>query len=58
MFKLDKIELESDGIFCVQCGSRMKQFGPKSRKQFRCLENPEHYATDLKVKTYRKVILK
>ena len=54
---MSKIELESEGIFCPQCGSKMKQFGPKSRKQYRCLEDPEHYATDEKIKTIRKVIL-
>ncbi len=54
---MDKIELESEGIFCPQCGGSMKPFGPKSRKQYRCLEEPEHYATDLKVKTFRKVVL-
>jgi tRNA(Ile2) C34 agmatinyltransferase TiaS len=54
---MSKIELESEGVFCPQCGSRMKQFGPKSRKQYRCLEDPEHYATDEKVKTVRKVVL-
>jgi hypothetical protein len=26
-------EIESEGVFCPQCGSAMKQFGPKSRKQ-------------------------
>jgi tRNA(Ile2) C34 agmatinyltransferase TiaS len=54
---MDKIELESEGIFCPQCGSRMKQFGLKKRKQYRCLEDPEHYATDNKIKTQRRVVL-
>jgi DNA-directed RNA polymerase subunit M/transcription elongation factor TFIIS len=54
---MSKIELESEGVFCPQCGSMMKQFGPKSRKQYRCLEDPEHYATDNKIKTMRKVVL-
>jgi DNA-directed RNA polymerase subunit M/transcription elongation factor TFIIS len=55
---MSKIELESEGVFCPQCGSLMKPFGPKSRKQYRCLEDPEHYATDNKIKNYRKIILK
>jgi hypothetical protein len=25
---MSKIELESEGVFCPQCGSAMKQFGP------------------------------
>lgn len=54
---MNKIELISKGIFCIKCGSRMKQFGPKSRKQYRCLEDPEHYSTDNKIKTIRKVVL-
>ncbi len=32
------IELESEGLFCPQRGSKMKQFGPKQNKQYRCLE--------------------
>jgi hypothetical protein len=55
---MSKIELESEGVFCPQCGSAMKQFGPKSRKQYRCLEDPEHYATDNKIKTFRRIVLK
>jgi DNA-directed RNA polymerase subunit M/transcription elongation factor TFIIS len=54
---MDKIELISEGIFCIKCGSRMKPFGKKNLKQFRCLENDEHYSTDNKIKTIRKVIL-
>jgi tRNA(Ile2) C34 agmatinyltransferase TiaS len=54
---MSKIELESEGIFCQQCGSKMKQFGPKKRKQYRCLEDPEHYATDNKIKTHHKIVL-
>jgi hypothetical protein len=55
--KMSRIELESEGIFCPKCGGLMKQFGLKSRKQYRCLEDPEHYATDEKIKTFRKVIM-
>lgn len=44
--EMSKIELESEGVFCPQCGSAMKQFGPKKQKQYRCLEDPEHYATE------------
>jgi tRNA(Ile2) C34 agmatinyltransferase TiaS len=55
--KMSRIELESEGVYCPQCGSKMKQFGPKKRKQYRCLEDPEHYATDNKIKTFRKVVL-
>ncbi len=55
--EMSKIELESEGIFCTQCGSRMKQFGPKKRKQYKCMEYPEHYETDITAKTHRKVIL-
>lgn len=54
---MSKIELESEGIFCTQCGSRMKQFGPKKRKQYRCLEHPEHYETNETAKTLRKITL-
>ena len=52
------IELESKGVFCPQYGSKMKQFGRNSRKQYRCREDFEHYATDDKIKTFRKVVLK
>jgi tRNA(Ile2) C34 agmatinyltransferase TiaS len=51
------IEIESEGVFCPQCGSTMKPFGPKSRKQYRCLEDPEHYATNNKIKTSRTIVL-
>ena len=54
---MSKIELESEGVFCPKCGWSMKPFGPKKRKQYRCLEDPEHYATDNKVKTIRRVVL-
>ena len=54
---MSKIELESEGVFCTQCGESMKPFGPKKRKQYRCKENEEHYATDNKIKTIRRVIL-
>jgi tRNA(Ile2) C34 agmatinyltransferase TiaS len=54
---MDKIELESKGIFCPKCGSRMNPFGRKSMNQYRCIEDPEHYATDEKIKTHRKVVL-
>ena len=54
---MSKIEIESEGVFCPKCGGSMKQFGPKSRKQYRCQEDPEHYATDNKIKTYRKIVL-
>jgi hypothetical protein len=45
---MSRIELESEGAFCPQCGSKMKQFGPKKRNQYRCLEDPEH-------STYNKI---
>lgn len=54
---MSKIELESEGVFCPKCGWSMKPFGPKKRKQYRCLEDPEHYAADNKVKTIRRVVL-
>ena len=50
---MPKIELESEGVFCPQCGGSMKGFGPKKRKQYRCLDIPEYYATDKKIKTIR-----
>jgi DNA-directed RNA polymerase subunit RPC12/RpoP len=56
-YLMAKIELKSKGVFCPHCGSKMKQFGPKSRKQYKCIEDPEHYATDNTIKTIRKVIL-
>ena len=34
-----------------------EKFGKKSMNQYRCLEDPSHYATDEKIKTVRKVIL-
>jgi hypothetical protein len=54
---MTKIKIESEGVFRPQCGFAMKQFGPKKNKQYRCLEDPEHYATDNKIKTIRRVIL-
>jgi DNA-directed RNA polymerase subunit RPC12/RpoP len=57
VFELDKIELISEGIFCPKCGSKMLPFGRKNMNQFRCIEDPEHYSTDNKIKTIRKVIL-
>ncbi len=54
---MSKIELESEGVFCPQCGSLMKPFGPKSRKEYRCKGNDEHYATDITTKIRRKVLL-
>ena len=54
---MSKIELESEGVFCTQCEYSMKIFGPKKRKQYRCIEHPEHYETDETAKTHRKVVL-
>jgi len=56
-YLMTKIKIESEGVFRPQCGFAMKQFGPKKNKQYRCLEDPEHYATDNKIKTIRRVIL-
>ncbi len=55
---MSSIKLESEGIFCPQCGSVMNNLDLNLKKQYRCLEDPEHYATDNKIKTYSKVILK
>ena len=55
---MEDIEFIQAGIFCPKCGSRMKPFGRKNQKQFRCIEEPEHYATDNTIKTLRQVILR